>query len=280
MPHRLALLLTALALVGAACGGGSDTTATDDNAAPATDATTAPADVSTTSTAATTTTVEEQRNTPSGSGADSEYCTRAQEDQTFEGFNVFSDDLEGEIERLLAMMAEAEAAAPDEIADDVRTLFNAFRELAALLAEYEYDLMAIPPDDPRLTGMDTPELEQAANNVAAYCGIDIDASGGDDGAPTGGAGAFLVGDDELPEDFPEALIPPMLEGVSDNGAAGLLLGSSAPLEEVIAFYTDLLGDPSFEDSESATYSGQVDGQMLFVNVVLADDIVLVTILFF
>jgi hypothetical protein len=280
MRKRFVLLIAILALVAAACGGGSDEATTEP-----TSATTTTASSATGETAATTQAPvdEEEQNTGGSSGGDSDYCTEAQQDQTFEGFDVFSDDLESEVTKLLDQMAEAEANAPSEIRDDVKVLFDAFRGLAEILAEYEYDLFAIPPDDPRFTELDTPEITKASENIAAYCGIDLDTVGNDGstGSGTGsGSGAFIVGDDELPADFPEALIPPSLEGVSDNGSAGLLLGSSAPFDEVVAFYVELLGDPSVEDAETATFSGQVDGQMVFVNVVLTDDYTIITILSF
>ena len=61
----------------------------------------------------------------------------------------------------------------------------------------------------------------------------------------------------LPDDFPEELIPPDSEiEFAGNVGFGLTVQftSSATIEEMVAYYEDALGAPTFVTNESATWS--------------------------
>lgn len=242
MRQRMITTLTVLMLLAAACGGGDDTS-DPTNAAAGTEASTttaasnsAAADDTTTTTAADTTTTT---MAPVAAGNDNQFCRTAEETEALSDFDIFADDLEAEMQKFLDEIETARDNAPDEIRDDVAVLAAAFRDFFDLLADYEFNMFAIDPDDERFAAFEaqTDALDEASRNIAAYCGIDIDEtlddpadSGTDDGLST-----------ELPEDFPEELIPPGFTEVYVNLGGSIVLGSDGDLEEVTSFYEDALG---------------------------------------
>ena len=139
----------------------------------------------------------------------------------------------------------------------------------------------------RMAAFDDGSIDQAADNISAWCGWDLDAlDGADDGADSGsedGAddGLVVIGNDPIPEDLPEALVPPEVAGVDDNGAAGLNIASSASIDDVLAYYEDLLGAPLSTDGDTVTFNGTVDGKTAVVIVPpITGGLVLVTLIVF
>ncbi len=275
MRKKLALTAVAFGLVVAACGGGSDATTTTAGSPAATSEGGSSTDAATTTTAPppveTSTTVSAVA--PVGTN---EYCQRPDGTDPFDDFNPLGANLEEQVQDLLALIDQMEANAPGEIAADVAVMADAARLMAEIFAEYDYDLLSIPPDDPRFLAFQAPELEEASRNIAAYCGIDIDDvnAATDDGGIVGG-----IGTSELPEDFPEALVPPGLEGLDNAGAGGVFISSSATFDEAYAFYQELLGDPADQSQGSATFSGVFEGQQRIVNITdNLDGSILITII--
>ena len=265
MRNKLVLAAAALGLIAAACGGGSDATTTttaSPAAAPSDDGSAAPSTTTAPEAKETTTT-----GAPTVSASSNEYCLQADDSDPFDSIDLLGGNLEEQVNTWLALLDEVEANAPAEIADDIAVLTAAARSMAAVLAENDYDLFSIPPDDPRFLAFDAPEIEQASRNIALFCGIDPDefdsAAGGvtDDGGIVGG-----IGTADLPADFPQALLPPDLEGVDNNGAGGLFLSSSATFDDTYAYYQDLFGSPADEFEGSATFSGMIDGRQRIVNI--------------
>ena len=266
----------ALTLIAAACGGGE--TDAEDGGTSATDtgttASTAPAnDTTTATTQAPTTTV--------GAGVTTgNFCDDAENsDQLIDGFDFFTTDVEAAVTQWVAAINEIEAQAPAEIAADVGVIANAAREFAALLAEADYQIVNIDPEDDRMAAFDDGSIDQAAENIAAWCGWELEAlDGGDDG---GDDGLVVVGNDPIPEDLPEALVPPEVAGADDNGAAGLNIASSASIDEVLEYYEDLLGAPLSTDGDTVTFNGTVEGKTAVVIVQpITGGLVLVTLIVF
>ena len=190
-----------------------------------------------------------------------------------EGIDIFAVDLEASVNDWLAAMDAFEGMAPSEIAADVAVIANASRQFAAMLAEADYQMLNIDPDDPRMAAFDDGSIDEAANNIAEFCGWDLTSGfgGGDDPGSS---------DDAIPDNIPAVLIPPDVEGVDDNGAAGLSITSSASFEDVVAYYEDLLGSPISTDGDTVTFKGTVDGSAAVVLVQLTGDFVLVTLIVF
>ncbi len=104
----------------------------------------------------------------------------------------------------LDLMRGSLGSAPSEIRDDVGTLIAGFETFVEVMEDYDYNLFAIPEDEPRLAALDDPEFDAASDRISAYCGVDDDDSDGgtdvgtdddtSDGTPVddGGAG----GDDD------------------------------------------------------------------------------------
>ena len=283
--RRLSALLAAIALLAAACGGGddagqedSDSTAPPTTVASPTTVAPSPADAGTAAPAETT-----PPDTPDlGSGSSTDFCRSADdlenEDFDFMAIGAAPADLEASINELLSIFDEAAANAPSEIADDMAVLRQAFEGFAALLADYDYDFFAIAQEaenDPRLLAFEGDEIEQAANNIAAFCGFDVDATDDDDvaGPPLGDIPDVM--DEGLPAGFPEALVPPGVVSVESFDAAGLQsvnITSSAPFDELVEFYTGVLGAPLgvFDDGTGkvAAFVAELDGSS--VNISLSE----------
>jgi len=260
MFKKLTFWAAALSLIAAACGGGSDDAADADSATSDPSVTTAAgaaASPTTTSAKAPATT-----NAPPVQVSGNDYCEQANESNPADGIDFFGTDLEEQVNALLELMDQMEAAAPSEIAADVRVLADTGRSLAEILAEFDYNILAVPPDDPRLLGFDTPELQQAVDNIAAFCGLDLDDV---DDTVDGQTGTGGLGGGELPSDFPDGLVPPDLLSVTDNGIAGLLLLSSKPLAEINDFYEDIFGAGA-DSGENVLYMGSFDGKQWVVSV--------------
>jgi hypothetical protein len=216
-----------------------------------------------------------------GSGSSTDFC-RSAADLESGDLDVFSigsaADLESSINTILASLDEAAANAPREIADDFSVLRQAFIDFSSLLAEYEYDFFAIAAgaeSDPRLLAFETEAIEQAAENIAAFCGVDIDdTDGGSATGPPGGSGIFSG---DLPEGFPEELVPPGLvtvESFSASGVATSSLTTTASFDELVEFYTAAMGGPlavfDTGDGRGAQFLSDDEGRTISVTLAEGD----------
>ncbi len=270
MWRRFVALMLGLALVLSACGGGED--AGDDTTTTTVAADAAPADT-TADTAPEATVAEDDEGDDTGDMPNTReaYCQRAEEDNALEPLNIFGGDLEAQLAEYIAALDEMVANAPAEIADDVAVLADAGRAIAELLAEYEYDILAIPPEElTALEALDEDALATATQNIADFCGIDLEDSGTDFGT---------VGGDDLPDDFPEAMVPPAVrDGMENMGAAGFQFISDASFDEVVEYYTDLLGSDGLEAPDSRIIDGEYEGVQYVVTIVLDGELLLVGVL--
>lgn len=263
MKARL-VFVAVLVLVVAACGGEPDA-ASDDGSGDSdgSSTTTSVATSSTTSTTTTTTTVE--------ASSDS-FCQFASENNDTLG-PTFSptqtpDQLRDRLLDTRDRISQAVELAPNEIKDDVRVFETAYNGLIEVFEEIEWDFANAPDDldqDPRVLALESPDLEAAEQRIEDFCGFDFipdQPSGGTGG--TGGAG--------LPDDFPSDLV---VEGgevvavVNIGGTDSVTYDVSLDTDEVIAYYTDLLGDPtsSLETPRGALWVTTWEGAALNVSVV-------------
>ena len=175
-------MVAVMALFAAACGGDSD----GDDAAPETSAVST--DDSGDGTDGEDGDAAETTEAPAGTsapkdadfgGADpnSDWCQLAADVQQqldaveADPFAFFSED---GITTVTGALDQAVQVAPPEIRSDVATSRDAFAEIAAVLEEYDYDLLAIPPAE--LEAIDPAASEAAADRIEAYneqvCGIE------------------------------------------------------------------------------------------------------------
>lgn len=249
--RRISILL-ALVLVLAACGGGDDggdtTAGTQAGNGGTTAATTAA------------TTAETTQGTFVATG---DFCEDADNNDTLvDGFDFLAGDLEAAINEWLEALEAAAAQAPNEIADDVAVFVQAANDFADVLADADYDFTAIDPNDPRILALDDGSLDEAAANIAEYCGWELPDPANGDAGGSGDTSGF--GDDEIPADVPEALIPPNVIGVIDIGAGIVNLLVDGSYEDTVAFYTNAIGEPQSTVTGSTIYMGVVDGKSVQV----------------
>ena len=142
--------------------------------------------------------------------------------------------------------------------------------------EHDYDFLAMAvaaESDPRFAALDSAEFNTASDRLAEYCGYDIEPpSTGllpSSGTGSGGGGITTT----LPDDFPPELVPPdSVVNFAGNSGPGLAaeFTSTASVEEILAFYEDVLGDVTVRDSESVIWSVFVDDSLKTVTVTGTD----------
>ena len=148
-----------------------------------------------------------------------------------------------------------------------------------MLADADYNFLNIDPDDPRILALDDGSLDEASNNIAEYCGWDLDAdptAGGGDGTGgnTGGIDALAamgLTDTEVPDSIPGEMVPPDVVGVLDNGVAGVMIGSSAAAADILAVYEAIFGSGT-EAGDSVSFSGSFDDRNWSVTVAPVDGV--------
>ena len=244
--RRLAAV-TVVAGVLAGCGGGDD----DDSAdAPVADASVTPDAGDEPATTGTEEPVEEPADAPMASGESDDWCGLAQqiEDDTFLGDNEIdpfsggADLLRSAMENALDLAPTVRDRAPDEIADDVDTVFAAIEEMNAVLADADYDLLQV--DQAALAAVTTADIEEASANIERYneevCGI-----------PASSDDVVDAADVTLPAEAQDMLNDSIVQSLADGW--GITDEQAACLVERLDM-SDLMGagdpstvEPIFED---------------------------------
>lgn len=261
MKTRAKWLAVVVFVLLAACGG-------DDGAAD--DADGAGDDVGDSTTTTTTTSTTTTTTTTLAAGSGDDFCEFAQEnvvDAEISPAVQTPEDLRDAVTGVLSDLQQAAAMAPSEIEDDVNLFVDAYAGLAEFLEEYEWNFFAVPEDaldDPRLNRFDDADIEEAANNIEAYCGFEFIESGpGDTPPPAGpGNGGGPLPGAEIPDDFPEDLIPPdgtVLATVEVGGAQSITLDVESTLDNLVEFYTELLGPPTGTTPDGALWVATFNG---------------------
>lgn len=257
---KLTRLLIVLVLVIAACGG-------DEEAGDAGSGDTDGGETTTTTTTTATTTT----TTAVSGGGGGDFCdfVAAQAQAvTPSPVGLSPAEVEENYTGILDTITMAAQIAPDEIQGDVQLFVDAYGGLVDFLGDYDFNFLAIPEgdlEDPRLAALDDPELEAAGERIEEFCGIDsfietppaggTPAPGGDTGAgPLPGAG--------IPADFPGELIPPngtVLATVEVGGAQSITWDVESTLDDLVEFYTELLGPPTATTADGALWVAQFNG---------------------
>jgi hypothetical protein len=281
---RLLVLTVAFTVIITSCGGGDAETAPSnpvttpapgtgktDSGASAASATPAPA-----STLAPGVGDNDPEGDPAapGPGASSDFCEFiAGIDESSDDFGTDPDSFRAEMEETLAAMERARDLAPPAVRDDVTFVFNIFAGFVDLLEEYDYNLFAIgavADTDPRILSVDEAEYDDAVARIGASCGLDLDNDPGplpgdadpNDPGPLPGAGGT-----QPPGGVPPELVPPDLEQTFDVGNGSVVYSSTASFEDLVDFYTGVIGSPLFADPTQmvALWSGaDMDGKVFTV----------------
>lgn len=188
-------------------------------------------------------------------GEDTDFCEALDADMaTSEDVDAF--DLETFEERSresLATIEDLRGSVPSELEDSFEILLEANREWLALLEEYDWDVLSIPENEPRMLGMGSDEMVEAAETIIEYCGLDLFVEEPSDPGPQGD----LV-----------ALMPPRA-GEELATSPILMVESSASYEELVDHYTEVLGrgpvnEGTEGDDRSATFVAQYEGSRVAV----------------
>lgn len=259
---RLRIALVAVIVMIAACGGDAEPAADDGGGTD--DGTTSSTTTTTSTTATTTTTV-----VTSGDG----FCQFAADnaDNLNASFSPTQspEQLRDSLLDTQDRISRAVDLAPAEIKDDVRVFEAAYDGLIEVFEEIEWSFANAPDDldqDPRLQALDSPELEEAGMRIEDYCGFSFIAT------EPGGGGTGTVGGGTVPDDFPSDLIvadAEIVAVVNIGGADSVTFDVQTDVDTVIAFYTDLLGDPAgaLEEPPGALWITTWEGRAANVTVV-------------
>lgn len=185
---RAAAVLAVVAMAFTACGGA------DQGAEP----TTADSEESSTDAEGTTPTAEGTTPTEPTDQASEESEASAQGDESFctdmnssvaMATSFSDDDLEGRFVQGIGELDDLRTRAPNEISDDVQTLYEAMVLLDGIFADYGYDQDAVPGDEQAELLAET-GVGEATARIAEYCGGSTSAAAG---ALSGaGVGSFTV----------------------------------------------------------------------------------------
>lgn len=268
MTGRLAKLALTLALLAAACGGGDEGATTTD--APSGNGT-EPAQ--TTTTAAPTTTAADISANPGDDFCAFITAYAEEVEQEFDVIGMSPAELEAAFTANLDAMNQARDLAPNELRADVELFVDAYGGFIDFLAEYDFNFLALTEEalnDPRLQALEDPALEAAGKRIEEYCGIDNFIT--PNPAPGGGGSTGTPGAD-VPSDLPDELLPPggvVVATVNVSGALSVTFDTEATTDEVIAYYTDVLGPPvqQLDDPAGALWTTTYEGA--FLNLVVAD----------
>ncbi len=185
-------MVAAVALFAAACGGDSD----GDDAAPETTAVAtdeggdAGEDTTATTAAAPDGTSAPKEDIEVSGDPNSEWCQLASTVQTqLDGVEAdpFSFFSEAGLTQLTSALDQAVQVAPPEIRSDVAASRDAFAELGALFAEYDFDILSVPPAELE-AAVDQDAVSAAGDRIQAYneqvCGIESDVATAPGTAPS------------------------------------------------------------------------------------------------
>lgn len=247
------MVLSALVLVLAACGGEGDTSTTAGDGG----STAAP-----TTTAATTTAAPPVVAGNDFCGFIADYAENA----AISPIGLSPEAIEAAFKQNLDAINQAVDLAPGEIKGDVEMFADAYGGFVDFLGDYGYNFLAIPEDalnDPRLAVMDSPELVAAGDRIEEFCGLDDLIAD----PPDAGGGGGALPPTELPDGFPGDLEPPggeVVAVVNIGTGESVTFDVEGSTDDIIAFYEDQLGAPtqSLDTPKGALWITEYEGQQL------------------
>jgi len=162
--------LAAVAVLLAACGGGAES----DPMPETTDlesVTTGEDQAQTTVPTTTPTSPDPEDNPDPGEGAEGEFC-QMMAAENLQSYDVFDPaTVETYFTENLEFLSGLDGRVPGEIADDFEVVHRNAVELAALVAEYNYEIMAVPEE--QLAAMASDEVLEASTRIGDFCGLDL-----------------------------------------------------------------------------------------------------------
>jgi hypothetical protein len=284
MRRALAFLL-AITMTVAACGGGEEEpgpqepaapTADDDGASPQPAVTqpqvTIPPPDAPVNPAADDPDMVVDDDPGAGEGSTTEFCSfiaDVDESQRILDDAFDPDSFREAMAATISGMQRASDLAPSEIEDDVEFVLSRFLGFVELLEEHDYNVMALATEatiDPRLSDMESPDFEAAVSRIGDFCGLDLvtDGPADDPGSASAGGGADVA--------LHIALVPPGVVDSTDIGGGAVLFSSTASFADLVAFYTELLGEPLFSDETemAALFQGSYEGAQYSVSMGAGD----------
>lgn len=194
-------------------------------------------------------------NIVAGEGEGTDFCGSLDADMAAsEDVDVFDfEAFEERSRESLATIEELRDSVPSELEDSYEILLEANREWLAVLEEYDWDILAIPEDEPRMLAMSSDEMLGAAEAIIDYCGLNMFAEEPSDPGPQGDL---------------DALMPPAAGDLLASSPI-LMVESSASYEELVEHYTDVLGrgpvnEGTEGDDRSATFIAEYEGNQVAV----------------
>ena len=191
-----------------------------------------------------------------GAGSNTDFCQfNEQVNSGIDDVDIFSGDpgdLEDAFGQVVDDIDRAVGLAPNAIKADIAILAEGFNGFVEVMADYDYDLFAVPEDDPRLAALDDPRYEEAGNRVDAFCGIEDESEPTGDGFDTGGDDAE-VPDLGLPDDETRAIV---IQGLQSA------FGWDADLAACVVDELGLDDPSSIDPSVFGDLSGEVCGQSI------------------
>ncbi len=146
----------------------------------AADSSTPSSDVATTAAPAETTTPPDQTTTTSdvagaGEGQGTELCEVVGTSLSGgDEVDVFDPEaFEASSLQNLQDLEELQAVIPAEIDDDFALVLEANREFVTLLEEYNWVILDIPEDEPRMLRMSSDGVLAASRSILDFCGLDV-----------------------------------------------------------------------------------------------------------
>ena len=186
---------------------------------------------------------------------------------------------------MVGYVADFEAAldlAPSEVRDDVSIVVEFLVAFTDLLQGIDYNLRNVADidrDDPRVLAVNETgdAFDDALDGLDDYCDVSLDQAL-EDAADAAG----------IPDGIPESLVPPEMSGSEYVGFAGMwTVTTDATFDEVVAAYTQTLGEPLYNEvllerpdgqrSVKAVWNIETDGTLRAV-AVLDQGIVLIQII--
>lgn len=260
--YRKILLYTVAVVVAVGCGGGDD--AAEANSTSSADG------VTTNPSAKTTTNPAESTSTgdmgDGGEGQGTELCEVVNASFDSDDVDVFDPEAFEESSRQnLRDLEGLEGEIPSQIEDEFVLVLEANREFVALLEEYDWMILSIPEDEPRMLTMSSDEVLAASQSILDFCGVDLGVET-DPGEESG----------ELDD-----LFPPGAGQVLSSDPI-LMVESSASYEDLVDHYEELLGRAPVNESEgdgfrSGTFTAQFEGDQVVIFIEESADGVLVAI---
>jgi hypothetical protein len=201
-----------------------------------------------------------------GEGASSDFCqfiasVDASQSGLDDGFD--SSVFRTAMEETVAGLERARDLAPSEIRDDVNMVLDTFLGFAELLEEYDYNFLAMGTaveKDPRILALEQPEFIAATDRIGDFCGLDLNTGGDDTEGPDDPPAGEPV------DGLPELLVPPDVTETFSLGGDSWIVSTTITYDEAVAFYTEALGAPLFEDAneKTALWNAQVGNRLTSV----------------